>query len=80
MPTVGIKFFATLRRFAPPGYEREIVPWDIAPGASVADLLALLGIPEEEDLAVVVGNRIVMPHYRLEDGETVLLLPPVVGG
>lgn len=80
MPTVAVRFFATLRRYAPPGRERDGVSFALAPGARVADLLALLGIPEEEDLAVVVGNRIVMPHYALEDGETVLLLPPVVGG
>jgi len=56
------------------------VPREVPLGTTVAALIEALGIPDEEELAVVVGNRIVMPDYVLQDGETVLLLPPVVGG
>ena len=80
MTTVGLKFYATLRRYAPAGRERETVPHEVPAGTTVAALVHALGIPDEEELAVVVGNRIVMPNYVLQDGETVLLLPPVVGG
>jgi sulfur carrier protein ThiS len=80
LPTIALKFYATLRRYAPPGREREVLPHEVAPGTTVAALITELGIPDGEELAVVVGNRIVMPGYVLQDGDAVSLLPPVVGG
>ena len=76
---VNVTLLADLKRFAPPGVDgphRRI----IAAGATVADLLAAMGIPEDCDLTVGLDGEIASRDDVLRDGTEVILLGPMEGG
>jgi sulfur carrier protein ThiS len=49
-------------------------------GATVADLLALIGIPPETEVTAGVDGELARRDTRLRDGAEVLLLSPMEGG
>jgi len=49
-------------------------------GATVADLLALIGIPPQTELTAGVDGELARRDTRLRDGADVLLLSPMEGG
>ncbi|HSV97124.1 MAG TPA: MoaD/ThiS family protein [Spirochaetota bacterium] len=73
--TVTVKLFATLRegRF-------DIRTMNMVSGASVADVVRVLGIPEEEVSLILVNHRHHEMDHVLGNGETLALFPPVGGG
>jgi molybdopterin converting factor small subunit len=73
---ITLKCFATLSRFSPPDADA----YAIAPGETVAAVVARLGIPEEE-LKLVFVNGVHAPlGAPLADGDRVGLFPAVGGG
>jgi sulfur carrier protein ThiS len=77
--TVKVVFFADLRRFLPKGADGP-QSYSVPPGASVADLLHLIGIKPEEDVTVAVDGEIAERTTALHDGADVMLLSPMEGG
>jgi sulfur carrier protein ThiS len=76
---VTVTLFADLKRFAPPGIDgphRRTV----AAGATVADLLAAMGIPPDYDLTVGLDGELASREDALHDGAEVMLLSPMEGG
>jgi len=77
--TVTVTFFADLRRFLPrdaAGPQR----YQVVPGATVADLLDVIGIEAETDLTAAVDNELAARDTPLHDGAEVMLLSPMEGG
>ena len=77
--TVSVTFFADLRRYLPKGADgpqRYTVP----PGATVADLLATIGIDAQYDITVAVDGDLADRDTKLREGADVMLLSPMEGG
>jgi molybdopterin synthase sulfur carrier subunit len=74
--TITVKCFASLARFQPS--DAEAFP--IAPGETVAEVLARLGIPEGGVALIFVDNVHRKPETVLKEGETVGFFPPIGGG
>jgi sulfur carrier protein ThiS len=82
---VTVKLFATLAGHLPPAARRAgQVAVEQAPGSSVADLIAQLGLPPALCTLVLVDGRFVAPTDHagrmLREGETVAIWPPIGGG
>jgi sulfur carrier protein ThiS len=78
---ITIRLLANYRQYLPdsrnggPGYERQV-----APGASVADLLAELPIPTTEVYTFFVNGRHAERDRALEDGDVLSIFPAAGGG
>jgi molybdopterin synthase catalytic subunit len=79
---IKLLFFATLRDAA----GSRALDWELAPGATVADLLSSLGNshpklePYLETSLVSVNKEYSPSETVLSDGDEVALFPPVSGG
>jgi molybdopterin converting factor small subunit len=77
---VRVKLHASLRRYVPANATEEPFPVELPSGATVADLVACLGIPENHaKLCVVDGEQGGMERV-LHEGAVVALFPPLAGG
>ena len=76
---VTVTFFAGLRRYLRPGSEGP-QRYTLREGATVADLLAAIGVPAETDLTAGVDGELVDRTDSLRDGAEVMLLGPMDGG
>jgi sulfur-carrier protein len=71
---------ATLRQYLP-GYDPyEGLTLDVAPGATVAQVLAELGLPESEVTLIMVDGRRREADFILQGTERLGLFPPIGGG
>lgn len=78
---IQIKLFASLREF----FAAAVIERELAPGATVADLLTQLrseiaGRPAPATLHVAVNQRYAEPDHPLAEGDVVAIFPPVSGG
>ena len=82
---VHVRLFANLRDRFPSG-ARGQGDVDLDDGASLADLIERLEIPDPQRQMVLVDGQQVLRKARgraeriLQDGETVSIFPPVSGG
>lgn len=77
---VRIKLFATLCRYfnnAPPGVPFEM---ELAEGATLADLVNQLKLPQEEVKVFFVNGRARPPDWALNSDDEVGIFPLVAGG
>ena len=77
--TVSVTFFADLRRFLPRGADGP-QPYTVSAGATVADLLAAIGVPPDRDVTAAVDGELAARDTPLRDGADVMLLSPMEGG
>lgn len=75
---VHVNTFANLRDYAPAG--KGSFGLSLADGASVADLLAALGIPATVQAVMLVNGRRADQTTPLAAGDEVTLFPPMEGG
>ena len=80
MITVHVKLFATLRQYRPGLGIGEAFPVELPEGATVADLIQALGLPQGEVKVVFVNALFREPEHVLDDGDEVGIFPPVGGG
>lgn len=77
--TVNLALFAHLSTFQPDGeggrHGREL---DLA-GSSVAEVIDMLGLPDEPRVVFVNGRHAADEHL-LCDGDRLAIFPPVAGG
>ncbi|NOX19913.1 MAG: MoaD/ThiS family protein [Nitrospirae bacterium] len=73
--TITVKLFATLKQ-----YGSEIQEITVPEGTTVADVIKMLKIPESVPLLRIVNAVHVKPDYKLKDGDTLALFPPIAGG
>lgn len=77
--TITVAFFADLRRFLPRGADGP-QPYTIPEGATVAALLAAIGIAADSEVTVAVDGELADRGTHLHDGADVMLLNPMEGG
>lgn len=75
---VTVRLYATLRELAPGGQAQLTV--EIADGATVAEVIAQLGIPPDVVRKVFVGGVARDPDWVLDDGDELGMFPPIAGG
>lgn len=78
---VKVKLYATLREYAPKGTEiGEAFEANIS-GSKVIDLIDSFGFKHEQAKIVIVNdNRIDNLQHELEEGDLVVIFPPIGGG
>jgi molybdopterin converting factor small subunit len=77
---VQVKLFATLRKYMPAGVGGDTLTVDVPDGATVADLVARLGIPTDHArMAVAAGEQLELTA-RVPAGVEINLFPPLAGG
>jgi sulfur carrier protein ThiS len=77
--TVTVTFFADLRRFLPKGAEGP-QRYRLPRGATLADLLAAVGVEPDRELTLAVDGELAARDTPLRDGADVMLLSPMEGG
>jgi molybdopterin converting factor small subunit len=77
---IHVKLFATLRRFAGDTSPGQPIPVELPDGASLQDLVVLLGIPPEETKVAFVNARAQELDCVLQPGDEVGIFPPIGGG
>jgi molybdopterin converting factor small subunit len=77
---IKVKLLASLRNKLPPEARGSTV-LELEPGATVATVLALLGLGGTHVHAVMVNDTAEPDRQRpLADGDALVILPPVAGG
>ena len=77
--TVTVTFFADLRRFLPRGADGP-QRYTLSGNATIADLLAVIGIKPDADVTAAVNGDLADRETALHDGADVMLLSPMEGG
>jgi sulfur-carrier protein len=77
---VEVRLYATLRAYCPGTGIGEPLCVQLAEGATLADLLRSLSVPDSEVKTAFVNNRIQDATCRLQQGDRVAFFPPVAGG
>ncbi len=76
--TVRVRLFGELARFAGGrGYSFE---WPLEPGQTIAEILAAIGIPDEEVWMVAIGGTKVSATTQPRDSDELMVFSPVGGG
>lgn len=77
---VRVRLFATLTRHLPGSTAGATIEVDLPAGATVASLLARIGVPQGEAHVAFVNGRIRSLDWPLQPGDEVGLFPPIGGG
>jgi sulfur-carrier protein len=77
---IEVRLFATLRRYKPEIKETGWIMTEVTDGASIADLMETLGIPEDETKVIMRNFRQADLKDPLSDGDRVAFIPAVGGG
>lgn len=78
-PTITVTLFADLRRFLPRGADGP-QRYTLPESATLADLLADVGIEPGAPVTAAVGGELAGRHTPLSDGADVMLLSPMEAG
>jgi molybdopterin converting factor small subunit len=76
---VNVTFFADLRRHLPRGADGP-QRYELGPDATIADLLAVIGVRADADVTAAVDGELARRDSPLHDGAEVMLLSPMEGG
>jgi len=80
MITVHVKLFATLRQARPDVPMGQAFAIELPEGATVADLIRKLELPDKEVKLIFVNALFRERNHVLADGDEVGIFPPVGGG
>lgn len=72
--------FANLSRYLPPGARGGGAALELPDGTTVEDVMRRLAIPPDQPRLTLVNGQEAPPGRRLEPGDVVSVLPPLVGG
>jgi molybdopterin converting factor subunit 1 len=79
MKTLSVEYFAILRERA--GLDCETVQTELAtPAELFAELTQRHGFPEMSTVKVAINDEFGDWQAQLQDGDTVVFIPPVAGG
>jgi molybdopterin converting factor subunit 1 len=74
-----IEYFAILRERA--GLDHELIETDFStPAELFAELTKRHGFPEMETVKVAINDEFGDWHAQLQDGDSIVFIPPVAGG
>jgi len=77
---INVKVFATLRRYLPEERAKGGFDLEVPDGASLGDVMRLLGLPAEEVKVTFVNGRTEALSYMLREDDEVGIFPPLAGG
>jgi sulfur-carrier protein len=77
---IEVRLFATLRRYIPEIKQTGWVMAEIEEGATIADLMEKLGVPDDETKVIMRNFRQAEREDHLCDGDRVAFIPAVGGG
>ena len=82
---ITLKLYATLGDLLPPGARENTVQIDVAPGATLNDIIDQYKVPRELAHLVLINGLFTGADDRdrpgkLSEGDTLAIWPPVAGG
>ena len=81
---VTVKTAGNLGKYLPPGSAGNVAALDVSEGATPADIIRRLGMPEDGSYLVVLNGTAVPKAERatrgLSDDDTLAIMPPLKGG
>jgi sulfur carrier protein ThiS len=77
---IRVRLYGTLRRDPPAGGQSEGIEVELPQGATVRDLLRLLGISEARGVAVVMGGRVLAADEVMKTAGHVDIFQSIGGG
>ncbi|MEE8445447.1 MAG: MoaD/ThiS family protein [Alphaproteobacteria bacterium] len=81
---ITVRTSGLLDRYLPQGAQDGTAAIEIAEGATVADVMARLGMPGDGKYLVIANDATVREAERaahvLADGDTLAIVPPLKGG
>ena len=82
---ITFKLFASLTDYLPPqARQGNIVELDVAPDASISEIIAPFGLPPKLVHLVLVNGPYIAPEQRLthtlREGDVLAIWPPIAGG
>ena len=82
---ITFKLFATLTDYLPVSARRgNIIELDVAPEASISQIIEPFGLPPKLVHLVLVNGRYIEPELRLTtllaEGDVLAIWPPIAGG
>ncbi len=82
---ITLKLFASLTDYLPPAVKySNMLELDVAPDASISQIIGPFALPEKMVHLVLVNGRYVEPENRLTqtlmEGDVLAIWPPIAGG
>ena len=78
---IETKIFSSLRHYLPDSDKRlEGDRWEVTEGASVAQVLKMLNLPDEEAKIILINGRHAARERILNEGDVLHVFPPMCGG
>ena len=82
---ITLKLFASLTDYLPPELKyTNMMVLDIAPDASILQIIGPLSLPEKMVHLVLVNGKYIAPEMRhkqtLQEGDVLAIWPPIAGG
>jgi molybdopterin converting factor small subunit len=74
---IDVKLYGDLKKFAPGGQTNFVLT--LNPGATLGDVLRMVSMPMERCVSLINGRRATIEAV-IEDGDILVLFPPVSGG
>jgi molybdopterin converting factor small subunit len=78
--TVEVRLFATLAPYLPPGSKDGLARVDVPDGATIAEVIRVLGIPSGLDRVLLLNGVEAEPEHPLSAGDVIDIFPPLAGG
>ncbi len=82
---ITFKLYASLTQYLPPEVQRDnLMPLEVAPDATIADIVAPFRMPPKLVHLVLVNGVYIYPDDRatrtLVEGDVLAIWPPIAGG
>ncbi len=77
---IEVRLFATLAVYLPDESDGRSATLGVADGSTVADVVRLLGIPDDWSFIAMIDGRDAALERPLGDGDVLSLFPPLAGG
>ena len=77
---VTVKVFASLKRYLPEDRADHPFDMEIPEGATLEDVVRLIGLPSDEVKVTFVNGRTEELTHALRDGDEIGIFPPIGGG
>ena len=80
---ITVKTAGNLGKYLPPGSTGNLAKLEVAAGATPADVMSQLGLPEGSYLVVLNGSSVPKAErasLQLADNDNLAIMPPLKGG
>jgi molybdopterin converting factor small subunit len=75
---VKVELQAYLEQYSPTG--QDTFDYEVPEGSRVRDLVVKLGMPADLASIIIVSDTNADPSHPLNDGDRVIVIPPLAGG